>query len=934
MDNTDRWSKVEELFHAALAQPQGERAEFLRHACADDSQLRNEVQGLIERAAPGDSFLEGSPLFSTETRPPLLSPSRTVGNFQILELIGRGGMGEVYRARDTRLARDVALKVLPDRLARNPDALARFEREAKVLASLNHPNIAQIYGVEDGALVMEFVEGESPKGLLPFDEAWEIASQIAEGLEYAHEKGVVHRDLKPANVKITHEGVVKLLDFGLAKAFSDPTDEPAHSPAINAGATVPGMILGTAAYMAPEQARGKKVDQRADIWAWGVTLYELLTCERLFKGDDVAATLVQVLTKEPDFERVPPQVRRVLQECLEKDPKQRLAAIGDAKKFVVSDRPVSPRSGRRLRNLGWVAAAATAVVALGVSFVHFRETAQRVLRLSVAVPDDIAPAGFLLLSPDGRRLAISGFSEGKYGIWLRSLDSQQLKRLSGTDGTRNAFWSPDGRNLGFFADGKLKIISVNGGPPQTLCNAGLFSAGTWNSDGVILFETEGSLEQVRVTGGECKQLFRAAGEIGHSYPAFLPDGKHFLYTVHRVEEAKRGIYLASLDQSEGRRLLPDDSSVVFAPKSQGGKHDHLLFLRDTTLIAQPFNAETLQLAGDAFPIAAHATKDLNDVVAASASANGLLAYVSNPAGNDHQLTWLDRRGNELEKVGPRTNLFSAALAPDAKTAAIARPQQGLWLLDLTRNVESRFTFPPLGGAAPVWSPDGSRIVFSSGNDLYVKNANGGGREEALLKNGNLKRATDWSRDGRYLLYTENNPKTGFDIWYLPNPLSPANDKKPVPYLRTEFREGRGQFSPDGRWVAYESEESGRREVYVRPFPSGAGKRRISSNGGGHPRWRGDGRELFYLQSLSPFRSRLMVVPIQPRSNQVFESGAPKLLFEFPAELIAEVFPYSPAPDGQRFLVKVQAGNSQPILNIVTGWEKDAASPPKGTGDEQ
>jgi serine/threonine protein kinase len=929
----DRWSKVEELFHAALAQPQGQRADFLRHACADDSQLRSEVQGLIERAAPGDSFLEGSPLSSIETRAPFLAPGRTVGNFQILELIGCGGMGEVYRARDARLARDVAIKVLPERLARNPAALARFEREARVLASLNHPNIAQIHGVEDGALVMELVEGESPKGPLPFEGAWKIASQIAQGMEYAHERGVVHRDLKPANVKVTPDGIVKLLDFGLAKAFSNQRDasaNPENSPTLTIGATTEvGTILGTAAYMAPEQASGKRVDQRADIWAWGVMLYELLTGERLFRGDDNAGTLMQVLTKEPDLARVPLQARRMVQECLQKDPKQRLAAISDARKLLVSDEPVSPPSGPRRRNLGWIAAAATAVVALGVNSIHFRETApERVLQLSVAMPDDIAPVGFSLLSPDGRRLAISGFSEGKYGIWLHSLDSQQFQRLSGTDGTRNAFWSPDGRDLGFFADNKLKTIPVNGGPPQTLCDAGLFSSGTWSSAGVILFDTEGSLEQARVTGGECKELFRPKGGIGHSYPAFLPDGKHYLYTVDRGEEATRGIYLAALDEPEGRRLLPDASSVVFAPRSQGGKHGHLLFLRDTTLIAQPFDAETLQLAGDAFPVGQQAAKDLNDVVAASATANGLLAYASNPSANDHQLTWLDRSGNELGKVGPRTNLRLVSLAPNGKTAAIARAQQGLWLLDLARNLESRFTFPPVGGFAPVWSPDGSRIVFSSVDDLYVKEAIGGGREEALLKNGNLKRATDWSRDGRYLLYTENNPKTGFDIWYLPNPLGKASDTKPVPYLQTEFREGAGQFSPDGQWVAYESEESGRREVYVRPFPSGAGKWRISSNGGERPRWRSDGRELYYLQPLSISHSRLMVVPVQPRSNEVFESGVPKLLFEVLAELVAEVFPYSPAADGQRFLVKLQAGKSQPTLNVVTNWEKSAGSAAK------
>jgi serine/threonine protein kinase len=437
-----------------------------------------------------------------------LSPGSKLGPYQILAPIGAGGMGEVYRARNTKLKRDVALKVLPDAFARDPGRMARFRREAEVLASLNHPNIAHIYGVEEHALVMELVEGESPKGPLPLDDAWKIALQIADVLEYAHEKGVIHRDLKPANVKVTPDGVVKLLDFGLAKAFSDQPDaagtDPENSPTVTLGATVAGTVMGTAAYMSPEQAKGKRVDKRADIWSWGVVLYELLTGERLFKRGDAADTLAQVLTKEPPLERVPPKVQRLLGECLQKDPRLRLRDIGDARRLLESRTGVQ----RQVKTRPTLAAVAVVllIALVALAFVHFRKAPlqQRALRLSVPLPQN-ANVNYFALSPDGRRLALAISRDGKSQIYVRPLDSNELQPLSGTTGVITAgslFWSPDSRFIGFFADGRLKIIPAVGGPPQVLCESGGVGADTWNRKDVILFATDnGSLRRVDAHGG-------------------------------------------------------------------------------------------------------------------------------------------------------------------------------------------------------------------------------------------------------------------------------------------------------------------------------------------------------------------------------------------------------------------------------------------------
>jgi Tol biopolymer transport system component len=849
-----------------------------------------------------------------------------LGPYEILAPIGAGGMGEVYRAKDTKLEREVAIKVLPAALAQDPERLARFEREAKVLASLNHPNVAHIYGIEERALVMELVPGEALKGPLALETALNYAKQIADALEAAHEKGIVHRDLKPANIMVTPNGVVKVLDFGLAAVPSRSPDgaDPASSPTMTIAATQAGMIMGTAAYMSPEQAAGKPVDKRADIWSFGVVLLEMLTGERLFDGETISHTLAAVLTKEPDLQQVPVKARRLLQSCLQKDPRRRLRDIGDMELLLAKSEPATTAPTRsRLAITGWVAAGVLLLAAAALAFIHFRETppAETALRLSVPLPDNVG-VGYLALSPDGRIVAIAG--GGK--LWLRALDSFELRPLSNTANARHPFWSPDGRSLGFSADGKLKIISVTGGPATALCDAGTGGGGAWSREGVILFGADkGPIERVNAAGGACTPVTRIEPGMVHHLPTFLPDGKHFLYNVQSEDPGKAGLSLAALDQPDGRRLLPDRTNAIFVPRRKGASHDHLLFSRENALMAQPFDTDTLQLAGDPFPVAPQLSRTSTpDQVAASAAGNGTLIYLAGSSFTDYQATWLDRSGKKLGKVGPLEEIRGIALSPDQKSVAFAYseggPRAGLWLRELARDVESRFALLPFSGPA-VWSPDSSRIVFAGPNALYVKALNGG-QEQLLLQRGNPIASSDWSRDGKYLLYTEIDPKTHGDIWYLQFEPS-GKPGAPVAFLRTEFNESMGQFSPDGRWVAYISNESGSPELYVRPFPSGGGPVRISSSAGSNPRWRADGKELYYLS-----RPGLMAVSVQSRPGGPLQAGVPKALFDVQTRTIipeANQFSYSPSADGQRFLMRILPDATLPTLNVITNWEKAAAA---------
>src|SRR5215469_12490868 len=609
-----------------------------------------------------------------------LSAGTRLGQYEILGPIGAGGMGEVYRARDTKLKRDVAIKVLPDAFASDPERMARFQREAEVLASLNHPNIAHIYGVEERALVMELVEGEPLSGPLPIDLALGYTKQIAEALEYAHEKGVIHRDLKPANVKVTTEGVVKLLDFGLAKAIEDPArqgEDASNSPTLTLGATRVGMIMGTAAYMSPEQARGKRADRRADIWSFGAVLYEMLAGRKAFEGESVSDTLASVLKLDPDWSALPaatpPAIRNLIRRCLTKDLRQRLQAIGEARIVLetpLSDEPAAVAPAPRHRRLPWiVAAVATLALILG-TFFYFRKAppAGHMLRYTIAAPENTTNLHSFAISPDGKLVAMAAEVKGKRQLWLRALDSLQVRPVPGTDEAAFPFWSPDSRYIGFFAQGKLKKIAASGGPVQSLCEVSSGYGGSWNRDNVIVFSptfaTGVAIRRVSATGGMPSDVIKSRGSS--AYPVFLPDGHHFLYVFRGESADQNGIYLSSLDGTENRRVIPDVSSVVFAA-------GRMLFVRESTLMAQPFDSPSGQPVGEVFPVAEGiSTMSVLGYAPVTASETGALLYESGGDFGPNQMVWYDRGGKLLGNVSSPSQVFDPAISPDEKSILFRR----------------------------------------------------------------------------------------------------------------------------------------------------------------------------------------------------------------------------------------------------------------------
>jgi len=882
-------------------------------------------------------------------------------------------MGEVYRARDSKLGRDVALKILPDRFARDPDRMSRFQREAKVLASLNHPNIAAIHGLEDSgsthALVMELVEGRTladriRQGPIPVDEAVRIARQIADALEYAHEHGIVHRDLKPANVKVTADDTVKVLDFGLAKALEGDiaSIDISTSPTISRMATQQGILLGTAAYMSPEQAKGKAVDRRADIWAFGCVLYEMLTGMMAFRGETVTDTLAAVIKEEPDWSKLPAstpmRVRVLLQRCLQKDSKLRLRDIGDAR--ISLDEVISgpPEDAASLAAAGrpakqpwrtWLLSALAGISLLAAAllaflYFHQKPPAAQAMRFEIPLPERLNPNVGLSLSPDGRKLAFIGTSaDGQSRLWVRSIDALDSQPLEGTAGAAGLpFWSPDSRFVAFQLGSSLKKIESAGSPPVALCDSGGTLGGTWTNDDKIIFGTPVGLMQVSALGGAASPITTGGAAVA---PSVLPDGHHFVYFREAGPEGT-GIYVGSADtqreQQSSRRLLADVSAAVYTHSSDTAI-GYLLFVRGATalgsagtLMAQPFDTRRLEMTGEAVPIAEQVSN-----VTFSTSATGALVYLAGNQGSatagtrgnvQGQLTWFDREGKLLGAAGDPAIFRTLVLSPDGKRVAFERadPQntanRNIWLYDFARGVTTRFTFDSGWDSYAVWSPDGSRIAFGSYRgeffDLYEKTSNLAGDDELLLKSGTHKTPTSWSPDGRFLLFF--NPVPPSHIWVLPLGGAAA-DRKPIRIDTSEFNEAMARFSPDGRWIAYSSDESGKDQIYVRPFDAASigssssggapltGKWMVSKDGGNAPLWRHDGKELFYMGA----GGNLTAVDVS--TSGVFQAGVPKTLFKVPAGVVF----FDVSPDGKRFLMAAPTATSAsplPKFTVVLNWQ--------------
>ena len=883
-----------------------------------------------------------------------ISPGSKIGSYEVASRIGAGGMGEVYQAHDSKLGRDVAVKVLPEAFAHDAERLARFQREAKMLAALNHPNIATIYGLEQSGgvscLVMELVPGDTlddrikRDGAVPVDEALGIARQIAEALEAAHDKGIIHRDLKPANVKLTPDGKVKVLDFGLAKAFGDDASaqDISNSPTLSRAATMQGVILGTAAYMSPEQARGRAVDKRTDIWAFGVVLYELLTGKRLFTGEDVTETLASVVKDQPDLGEVPPKARRLLERCLEKNPKKRLRDIGDAGLLLetapAAPEPAVPAATGMSVKLAWGAAAVFLLAAAALAFVHFREkppAATTAIQFQFNAPEN-GFVSLLSMSPDGSRLAmIVQGSDGQPVAWIRSMDLLEFRKLPGTEGVADLSWSPDSRNLVFGGSGKIRKIDVSGGTPEAICNySGALYGVDWNKQDVILFSAGPAIERVSASGGDVApltQLDANRKDLGVGGPVFLSDGRHFIYLLVGAPE-RTGLYLGSIDTKPDhqnmQRLTESDSVARYVPGAGGGP-GRLLYLRGDTLMARPFDEKRLELTGPAVRVADSVGTTGGFVGLFAASSNGILA-TSGGATANRQLVWYDRQGKVVSRIGDPERRDEMSLSADGTRVAEGRVDSAgtwaVWILDLARGVSSRFTFDAAGDGNATWSPDGSQIVFASGGgqsvDLFRRASNGATKEEVLFHSDTIKAPLDWSPDGHSLLYEERGKDTGRDLWVLPDASGPiGEERKPVPYLVTPFNEQQAKFSPDGKWVSYSSNESGTMEVYVRPFPaSSGGKWLVSSGGGNQARWRPDGKEIFYIAP----SGALMAAELNA-TGSALEVGSPKLLFR--TQILgglgagaAGAWRYAVSKDGQRFLINSAPEQvaSAPVT-VRTNW---------------
>ncbi len=862
----------------------------------------------------------------------------SIAHYSISTKIGEGEMGAVYRATDTRLNREVAVKVLPEAFAEDSERMARFQREAQLLAALNHPRIAAIHGLEEEKgrriLVMELVEGEDLSQILArrqlaLEEALKIALQIAEGVESAHEKGIVHRDLKPANIKITPNGEVKILDFGLAKVLeSEMSSSPdlSRSPTLTHAGTDHGIIIGTAGYMSPEQARGQATDRRADIWAFGAILFEMLCGRRAFAGQTVSDTLARVLEREPEWESLPkntPQpMRNLVERCMEKNVGRRLQAIGEAR-IVLQDfldgslsaegKRIAPtdsapsRSGRRLPwALAGLATALAALVTVGW-WQASRSPNQPPVRLNARISDeplfsDLGAA--TVLSPDGTRIAYS-VGVGELRLYTRSLDRLDGTLLSGTEGGYNPFFSFDGQWIGFFTPGQLKKVPVTGGTPLVLGDVNLNRGGSWGPDDAIVFAPNpgSGLYRIPAAGGEPEELTTLAeGEVTHRWPQVLPNGKGVLFTSHSRAGGFDDATVEALDLETGERRVLHKGGSYGRYVSSG----HLLFAQEGSVFAVRFDPERLETTGSPVPVlqevrsntATHGSSQF------ATSDNGTLAYVTGTGGlPEYHMVFVDREGRSELAVDDRRTFGEPRFSPDGNFLAVEiidGTNRDAWVYDLRRGVPTRLTFEESGDDAPVWSPDAEHLAFSSNRlgstlNIYRKRSDGSGDVERLTESTSTQFISSWSPDGKHLLFAQSNPETGNDLYVLP-----LEDGTPEVFLTTPFSETEAAFSPDGRWIAYQSNETGQAEIFVRPFPVRGGKWQLSVDGGQYPRWSRNGRELFYRSG-----EGMYVVPVDIAGSS-FVAGKPRLLFEGPFLSLSlaglTLADYDVHPDGERFVM--------------------------------
>jgi Tol biopolymer transport system component len=889
-----------------------------------------------------------------------LAAGKRLGSYEVVAQIGAGGMGEVYRAHDTKLGRDVAIKVLPANFVNDPERLSRFQREARMLAALNHPNIATIYGLEQcgevTCLVMELVSGETlaekvSSGPLGMEEALKIAAQIAEALEAAHEKNIIHRDLKPANVKVTPEGKVKVLDFGLAKAFAgDAANEDiGNSPTLSMAATMQGTILGTAAYMSPEQARGKSVDKRTDMWAFGCVLYELLTGKQAFHGEDITEILAAVVRAEPDWQALPPatpvKIRDVLRRCLQKDKTLRLRDAGDAhieihEALTAPPTPVASatppaRRGWRER-LAWTAAAAFALIAIALAtalVLHAPKPSQplQAIRLSAEIGADAGlytgNGSSAILSPAGTRLAfLASGADQKRRIYVRSLDQLRAAALSGTENARDPFFSPDGQFIGFFADGKLKKISVQGGAAVTLCDVPEDRGGSWGDDGTIVFtpDVRMPLAKVSSAGGTPQALTTLgtqAGEVTQRWPQMLPGSKAVLFTSsahgNNYEDAEIDVY--SIASGQRKTVQRGGFYARYLPSG------HVVYMHEGTLFAVPFDLQRLTVTGQPAPILEGvAASSRTGGAQLSFSENGNLVYVAGPAGGQNvSIYWMDHEGKFTPLRETPGGYDNPAFSPDGKRLALEifdGRRRDIWVYELERDIPTRLTFAGELNRYPVWTPDGQRLAYSSQEkggvfNLWWIRADGAGDAQRLAESKNRQYAGSWRPDGRVLAFSQTNPDTSEDIMTLFIEGDEKSGWKPgesKPFVNSTFNEGQPAFSPDGRWLAYASNESGNYEVYVRPFPGPGGKWQLSTGGGLLPKWSHNGKELFYRTE----DSKIIVVSYSA-SGDSFHADKPQLWSpgQFTDVGLGD-YNFDPHPDGKRFAVLKAPSTEQTAPNKV------------------